>query len=134
MIDHLATTSITGPVLPMGSSPELNAWLKRFPPYIQWWGHEFYFAYEPMLVTDSARRAINAGNTVRLTVPYWGAEIFFLVLPLVVSLRWWRGRRNRNRQGLCPTCGFDLRATPDRCPECGTVNPDAGKVTSVSPS
>jgi hypothetical protein len=56
-------------------------------------------------------------------VPYWFLLVSTSILPAVAVLRLGRylWRRQRQRRGLCPRCGYDLSATPGRCPECGTV-------------
>ena len=49
-----------------------------------------------------------------------------LLWGLLLRLLWREVRqsiqeRRKTEPGLCPTCGYDLRATPGHCPECGTA-------------
>ena len=52
-------------------------------------------------------------------VPYWALAVV-TAIPLACPCgRALRRRRRRGRPGFCPDCGYDLRATSERCPECG---------------
>jgi hypothetical protein len=56
------------------------------------------------------------------TFGLWLLAYFTVAIPLswrFICLA--RRRGNWTKTGLCPNCGYDLRATPDRCPECGKV-------------
>jgi hypothetical protein len=59
-------------------------------------------------------------------VPFW----FITLLTGMIPLIWLQNRFTRKLPGQCAVCGYDLRATPDRCPECGTVPKKTDKVST----
>jgi hypothetical protein len=51
-------------------------------------------------------------------IPFW---LTLLVTAVIPMRRFYVFRRDRRLPGFCVKCNYDLRATPDRCPECGSV-------------
>jgi hypothetical protein len=50
--------------------------------------------------------------------PHWLLVLLFAI-PSTVWFALVTRSRARSRRGYCVQCGYDLRATPERCPECG---------------
>jgi hypothetical protein len=57
-------------------------------------------------------------------VPHWAALLLFggLSTPLWTKVRRSIRAKRRAAAGLCVACGYDIRATAERCPECGAVS------------
>jgi hypothetical protein len=72
-----------------------------------------------VIVVNSVACAVGSGTA-------WAAVLLLDVLAFITVVRWLAFlsgraiRRRRSPPGFC-RCGYDLRATPDRCPECGAV-------------
>lgn len=90
---------------------------------MQWAWDAFRFSW------STQRRVTNASNgpvritTRELSTPYWPLVLLAGIAPAVWLRRTYRAHRLAvfARRRLCSHCGYDLRASPGRCPECGAT-------------
>jgi hypothetical protein len=101
-------------------------------------GREFGRASHDIIREFRGQTRMGHGFSRLDTVAVWQPSLFGPWLQRGVAIPWWmicgvvvlygaaRFARERRRQqriaaGLCAICGYDLRASRDRCPECGTA-------------
>lgn len=109
----------------------------KLPPGVTWngayqsmptWHREWHFcgievrrSTMHMTHVDPASNWRYHDNSVAVPLVYlWAAVTAGIVAPLLYA-RALAKREAMKLAGLCVACGYDLRVTPDRCPECGVV-------------
>jgi hypothetical protein len=107
--------------------------------HIDWKGYGFAIRWGPFVhgfptPTGWVPHKGMSGTVHLLAGPHW----FLILLTLILPAHWLhlhaRLRRTlrRLRLGLCPTCGYDLRASKNKCPECGSAIPTDSKQQMAS--
>jgi hypothetical protein len=87
-----------------------GCWAYRLGSTVPWF--EYYRGGGPPF--DDPR--LGTQGTLVITLPAPLAALPMAILPVVFIYR-----RMPRKKGLCQKCGYDMRATPNRCPECGTI-------------
>ena len=84
-------------------------------PFLDWPRHGLGFGTQ--------RNDRISGTNLLIFAPHWAISLLTLGVPAgwMFASGAKGKRRNRKTEAFCVTCGYDLRATHDRCPECGTV-------------
>jgi hypothetical protein len=106
---------------------EATAWAQEVEPPQRWDVGVLIYQREPVVVVSGpAQPAVVSSIRYDVSIPRSRLAAMLSVLPCITAVLWvirqrrdWlRARRARN--GCCPMCGYDLRASKQICPECGS--------------
>jgi hypothetical protein len=90
---------------------------KRADSFLVRWSHYGFWGFSSNMYGGAADGGI---PFTQAGVPHWFIVLITGMLPAGRGIRFWL-RNRRNYGTFCRKCGYDLRATPDRCPECGAI-------------
>jgi hypothetical protein len=78
-------------------------------------------------ISYEERRLGRTRTLSRGAIPFSYLAALSAVTPVTWSILARRRRRTSRLAGACQSCGYDLRASPDRCPECGIAPSKLGR-------
>jgi hypothetical protein len=103
-------------------TPAMLTWYDQLPPGLNWKLFGFDIEDDSNFEINGTNHLTVRGKQMGFAIPYWAAWLMWIPLILFAdSRRRERIRRSRAGKGLCVQCGYDLRATPQQCPECGLI-------------
>lgn len=85
-----------------------------------WWGRRGFGWENSRKLPPYPPNFLGGPGRLAFTLPAWAIIFPLLILP-ALKLRTLIRRRRRIGAGKCVRCGYDLRASSGRCPECGKV-------------
>jgi len=124
----------------LGSNPLGKPWVswfrtnKKYPEFrdsiVDKWGFSVSWFGESDRPGASSTRHFWA-----FVCPSWFPLPFLFTTPAIWFRRFIYRRKSLRwaREGRCAHCGYDLRSSPDKCPECGTI-PKPPKQPATSPA
>jgi hypothetical protein len=105
----------TTPVTRKGMTANEGAWFYNVR------GQLYLMTLKVTWIEDPDSTNVAADPTVNISwlMHHRHLMIVFAFLPVLWVVQ--RLTTRKARQGHCPVCGYDMRASPHRCPECGHV-------------
>jgi hypothetical protein len=98
-----------------------NGGMSSYPVNVEWHMGHVWQTYSRNHLIFSSPPAGASGFTTNprlIVIPYWSPALLFAILPTIWIWQFVK-HGQRRKIGHCPKCNYDLRATPQRCPECG---------------